>query len=242
LDDTAYGARLLAGGRVPWLDVSSLVSWRGKVQQLLKSSISVLDLAPLTDAWIEANPSVRQAMMAKRRVAAPLRALLAEEGLRRHIRAVLAALRASSAMPLALRSPAPGQWMLQAYQTAFAEQLTPGKDETDSAAVYLADFFRAFGESGIDVLLLEESGGCQSLLNVARHYRWDVGLRVSQVTQGGSMFDFLIAPQEAQGVELDPAFWSGARAPAVPLGGFIYTTIPVDAQPEAVLERLAQLR
>src|SRR5882762_10102358 len=121
LDDTAYGARLLAAGRVPWLDVSSLVSWRGKLQNLLKSSTSVLDLAPLTDAWIEASPSVRHAMTAKRRVTAPVRALLAEEGLRRHVREVLAALRASSAMPLALHSPSPGQWIRQAYQAAFAE-------------------------------------------------------------------------------------------------------------------------
>jgi hypothetical protein len=254
LDDTAYGARLLAGGSPPWLDVSALVSWRRKVQGLLKPSVSVLDVAPLADAWIDANPSVRQAMSAQRRGTAPLRALLSEEGLRLHIKEVLAGLRASSSAPLALGSPSPRKWIRRAYQTAFAEHLTPGEDETDSAAVYLADFLRVFGESSIDVLLLEDDvetapadsqqvGWYQSVLNLARHYRWDVGLRVPQVPQGESLLDFLIAARDAKGVEVDAAFWSGGgAAPHVPPGGFRYAAIPVDAEPEAVLERLAKLR
>src|SRR5256885_5582144 len=89
LDDAAYSARLLAGGSPPWLEVSALVSWRRRVQTLLNASVSVLDVAPLADAWIEANPSLRQAMSAQRRVTAPLRVLLGEEGLRLHIKEVL---------------------------------------------------------------------------------------------------------------------------------------------------------
>jgi len=65
-----------------------------------------------------------------------------------------------------------------------------GADEADTAAMYLADFLRAFGESGVDVLLLEESeqsepasseeagSGTGRAQRCPAHYRWAAGLRL----------------------------------------------------------------
>lgn len=253
LDDTAYSERLLAGGAAPWLDVSAFLSWRQKAQGLLRPDVTSLALGPLIRAWVEANPSLRTSMATQRRVTAPLRALLGEDALRRYIVSVLKALRASSSLPLALVLSSPRRWVAEAHEMAFGEPLAVEEEDTDSASVYLSDFLRSFGECGLDVLLLEEDAASapagveqidwyQSVVNLARHYRWDVGLRTPRELPGESGLDFLIAPEGAKGVEVGQAFWSGGEAPAVAAGGFRHAVIPPDAEPRAVLERLSDLR
>ena len=46
----------------------------------------------------------------------------------------------------------------------------------------------------------------------------------------------------ATGIAVCGEAWSGGGVPEVPDGGFRYVEIPVDAVPEAALERLSALR
>ena len=254
LDDTAYSGRLLAGGRIPWLDVTGLIGWRLKATALLKPSLAALDVGAIAAAFVAASPAQGAALARERGPTGPLAAMLAAVDLRRHVAEVLKGLRHSFRMPLAIVMPSPRAWPALAYSSAFGERPVIGADETDAASVYMADFLRSFGEAGVDVLLLtddattrprtqEEVDWYQSVLNVGRHYRWDVGLRTPQVPAGGEGgFDFLIAPQAARGVDVGDAFWEtdADRPPAGP-GGFLYARVPEDAAPERVLARLARL-
>lgn len=265
LEATAYAGRLLVRDAIPWLDVAAAVSWQRKAQGLLRSEVATLPLAPVCEAWLAAHPELVRAMAAKQRAVFAFKTLLADTALRTHLLELVGGWRASFAsLPLALVLPAPPAWAAHAYAAAHA---TPppaiGEDEADSAAMYLADFLRAFGEADVDALLLEEAAtlsptvaeaAYRSVLNVAAHYRWDAGLHVAAGETEAALvtgFAFVIAkrlpagpsPNLPAGVEVPPTFWEDGEAPPVaPAGGFRYAAIPVTAQPERVLERLAALR
>lgn len=254
LDDTAYTSRLLAGARAPWLDAAEVVAWRRKAQALLQPDVIELDVSALVSAWIEARAPLRASMAAKRRMTAPLRTLLADEALRQHVAEILLGLRGSNAGPIALRIPSPPHWIAQAYEAAFGTSAKPGEDEAESASLYVADFLRAFSEAGLDVLLLDEIPAAtlatpgqaswrQSVINIARHYRWDVGLRADcDIDCDQSDLDFLIAPKGMRAMEVSTSFWETGNVPSIATGSFWFASIPEDAQPELVLERLAALR
>ena len=182
LDAHEYSAKLLANGKAPWLDVAAFVAWQRKAHGLLKPDVVVLPLAPVIEAWIAAHADLRAAMAAKSRAVYPIKTLLADEPLRAHLVELARGLRAGvSGPPLALVLPSPGAWVAIAYRQAHGEAVEVGEDEADSASVFIADFLRAFGEAGVDALRLEEVDGlandvatCQSVLNLAAHYRWDI--------------------------------------------------------------------
>lgn len=262
IDDTAYSNRLLAGGKTPWGHAAEYVAYRRKAAGLLRPGVNVVPLAHFAEAWITAHPDLREAMAAKKRVVVPAKTLLADEEFRAHMIDVLQGLRAAfGSSPLILSLPSPRAWVSIAYRQAFGDDADPevGGDEADSCSVYVAEFLRSFGEVGVDGLLLEEAAGqepasaeeiewYQPVINVAGHYRWDIGLRF----EDGSAFagrvtgmTYVIAPTPlecaANGVVIDDAFWAGSDAPSAPKGGFRYLQIPADAVPEKVLERLATL-
>lgn len=261
LDDVAYVERLLGGGRTPWLESAAFVAFRRKAAGLLKSELTVVPLARMTEAWLGTHAPLKDAMAAKKRAVAPLRSLLAAEDLRANLVDTVRALRSAiSGLPLVLSLPSPRLWVAQAYRAALGSETEVGADEADAGAVYVAEFLRSFGEAGVDALLLEEAAGAepsdaseidwyQPVLNLAAHYRWDVGLRLPDA--GGFKGEvrglgFTIAPTllsgALNGIALPAAFWNGAEAPSAPAGGFRFAEIPADAVPEKVLERLAVLR
>jgi len=263
LDYTDYCGRLLAGGAIPWGDVTRLVDWHRKAQGLLKSDVAALPLRPLIEAWLAAHGDLREAMGGRRRLLYPLKTLLADDALRAHVASALDGLRRTHAgLPLALVLPSPRHFIQLAAAwagTADADEAIEN-DDADSASMYLADFLRAFGDAGIDLLLLEERPGepvsrdgvaaYQAVLNIAGHYRWEIGLRLGgaadDLAGGLAGIDFLIAarpvPGAATGLQLPGAFWTEAEAPVPGAGGdFLFGAIPADARPEVVLERLAAL-
>jgi hypothetical protein len=259
LDYTDYAAALLANGAVPWLDVGAAVAWQRKAQGLLKSDVITLPIAAVCAAWIDAHSLLREAMAAKRRAVVPLKTLLADEALRRHLVELAGGLRACfPALPLALAVPSPRDWVAEAFRQAHGSAVEVGDDEADGAALYVADFLRVFGDSGIDALLLQESAesepaaaealGCyQAVLNLAVHYRWDVGLAApaGRYAGGEARLGFVIAPRALPGARagciVPVEFWSGATPPDCPPQGFRYAVIPAGAQPETVLLRLEAL-
>ncbi|WP_036516738.1 hypothetical protein [Nevskia soli] len=263
LDDLSYVERLLGGGRIDWLDVAGLVALRRKAAGLLRAELTVLPAAAVAAAWIEAQPELRQAMASKPRPVVPLRTLLADPGLRARLDELIRALRAGlPGRPLVLALPSPRRWLAEAYSAAHGAGavLSAGAEEIDTAAVYVAEFLRSFGESGLDAVLLQEALGAEPasaaeiswyrpVLNIAGHYRWDLGLQLPDASGFAGPardLDFIIAPQPLSGctlgVALDGEFWSGAAPPQVPAGGFLFAVVPTNAVPEQVLARLAVLR
>jgi hypothetical protein len=263
LDASAYAGRLLAGGSVPWLNAAELIGWQRKAQGLLKSDVVAVQLAAVCDAWLSAHAALKSSMAEKRRAVYPLKVLLADEALRAHVLEVVNSYRAVfTSMPLALVAPSPRAWAAGAYVQAHGAdaEVEIGDDEADSAAMYMADFLRSFADSGVDILLLDEQDLAQALSasmlacyqtvsNVAEHYRWDMGLRLSSAgaeSVEGAGLAFVVSEKAQAGVsvglEVPAEFWDGADAAAVPAGGFRYVHIPEQAQPEGVLDRLGVLR
>lgn len=262
LDYVDYAGTLLAGGSVPWLDVAATVAWYRKAQGLLRSDVVTVPAWLVMTAWLDTHPALREAMGAKNRAIHPLRTLLSEEPLRDHLGELVKALRSCFAEPvLALGLPSPRLALHEAYAVAFGTGDAPviGEDEVDAACPHIASFLRGFGETGLDTLLLGESAltepaaaaevaWYQSVLNVAAHYRWDVGLAVPGDRFGGGAqgIDFIIAPRAIagvpQGFALPADFWDALPSPVIHVPDFIYATIPTGAVPERVLERLALLR
>ncbi|MGH8505498.1 MAG: hypothetical protein ACRETM_05985 [Stenotrophobium sp.] len=263
LEHATYSGGLLAAGNIPWLDVSALVAWQRKAQGLLKPDVATLPLEPLIGAWLQQHPQLTAAMGQKRRALYPLKTLLADEALRAHVAEALSGLRSCfPKLPLALVIPSPRSWPAQAYGQALGsvEGVEIGADEIDSAAMYIADFLRRFGDSGIDALLLEEAPEAvpasaaeiewyRPLLNVCAHYRWSCGLRFPRTDgkfESVEGVSFIIAPVAVTtvvaGISVPDSFWSDGVVPQCPPGGFRFAEIAADANPEAVLERLAALR
>jgi hypothetical protein len=261
VEDTEYAALLLAGGASPWFDAAAYVAWRRTAQGLFKSDVIALSVGPMFAAWVDADPALRAAMGAKRRVNFPLKTLLAAQTLRRQAGEMLAGLRSTAAqLPLAMVCPSPRAWLQDAYRFAFGESAPEvGEDEVDTATLHCADFLREFGSSGIDSVLLEESPSSEpaaaeelawyrSVLNVGAHYRWDTGLRMAGDRYAGTDvpgFDYCIAARPLRapctGIAIAEDFWSGA-APCDLVADFHFVRIPPGTAPETVLDRLAQLR
>jgi hypothetical protein len=263
LDFTAYAGRLLAGGNVPWLDAPSWLAWHSAAQKLLGSSMLTLPLAPAIEAWLIAHPELQRSMAAKRRPAYALKILLADLGVRELLLELARGLRAAYAsMPYAIVVPSPRAWASLSFQQAHgASPEVLDEDTVESAALYMADFLRAFAGIGANTLLLEESADdepaslaafseYQAVLNVAQHYRWETGVRLpighQNVASDRVNVDFLVAPTllpvPRQGVAVDPAFWVEGPPPPLPKGGFYFARIAPETAPEAVLERLELLR
>ncbi|MGE3774267.1 MAG: hypothetical protein AB7I32_15180, partial [Gammaproteobacteria bacterium] len=111
-----------------------------------------------------------------------------------------------------------------------------------------------------DGLLLEETAGAEPacaeelewyrpVVNVAAHYRWDLGLRLPEASDfvgEATPMDFVIAPRAIAGAVygdvLSPAFWDGAAPDPAAASRFHYASVPATAVPERVLARLAAWR
>jgi hypothetical protein len=266
LDYIGYAGKLLAGGKVPWTAVDGAMAWLRQSQGLLRSSVVPVPVATIAAAWLDQNPGLRTEMAAKSRTIFPLRTLLADPGLRGHLRSLVEATGASmSSLPLVAVIPSPRVWVGLAYDQAFpGSEVDVDEDAIDSAASYIADFLRELPQTVVAGVLLDESAAAeplstdttglyQPIFNIANHYRWQVGILAPQAGNGAAIAaaaaaapDFWITAEpvvgKTCGAIVGAAFWTGEAAPARPDGGFLYAAIPADAQPEAVLERLASLR
>jgi hypothetical protein len=252
IERTEYCGRLLAGGDIPWADVGGFISWQRQAEGLIKSDVTVFPLAVFCAAWIAAHPELGEAMRQKSRTLHALKTMLADEAMRRHIGECLSALGdAKGSRMLVLAMPSPGDWIGIARAQAGAGPASDiGIDEMETAAMYVADFLRAFAETKLDALLLEEgetpgeAAVYQPVLNLAGHYNWDVGL-LSDGAKKTKGIAFVIAaegvPGVPTGIAQSDAFWSGAAVTPCGADGFIYARVPAACAPETVLERLAAI-
>jgi len=262
LDYVDYAAGLLAGGAPPWLHTADCIAWLRKAQGLLHSDVVALPVHAVARVWVSAHAELRQSMAARKKVGYPLKTLLGDAGLRGYLIELLGGLRASFGESiLALTCPAPEAWIAQAYGDAFGDDALVDVDDdaVDAAAVHMADFLRAFGQSGIDALLLDAGAGVAAvtasrlelyrpIFNVCGHYRWDAGLIALEGIEGAAPADMTFAVTRAPapdgcGLVLVPeSYWAGSSVEQGVPGGRLYARIPAHGTPESVLQRLSSLR
>lgn len=256
LDFLAYARRLLLGGRdIPWTEPADFINFHRQAQRLLQPDVVTLPLAEFLTAYLHRHPELRARQVEKRRLAHPLKVLLGAEGARALLQELAQAMRESyPALVLAVAVPLPRHWLCSTYQAAHAAApaaLTT--EDVDAAAMYAADFLRLFANADIDVLLLAGAGDassadlepCAPMRNLAEHYRWDKAALLTSgafAAENGLGLDVLLSPGGSGRVSLLPdSFWS-ERETMASAARLYYATVPTEAEPEQVLERLAGLR
>ena len=99
----------------------------------------------------------------------------------------------------------------------------------------------------------EELSWYQPVFNVAKHYRWSVGIHLPFIDDGFDVpndIDFSIVPSRcavtasARGMDISQLLWDEGNVNSIPKHeeGFYYLTIPAGTQPELVLDTLSSLR
>lgn len=266
LKSFSYTKRLLVGeSGDPWESASRYLAYFSQAQGLLKPDVAVLEVGELFDAWLQRNPAVRAELAGKRKLSYPLRKLLEQpqprELLAEIIEAVLAQLRGQA--PLVLSMPSPGYWLHRASRAAGRGEVELDGDSIEDSAMYVADLARSVSGAAVGGLLLEESFPevnlgptdlelYRPLLNVAKHYRWPLVLRMgegslveSPVLQEIDVFigaGEIPAAGTAHGVDVSRMVWAGEPVSELTPTQFYFVDIPRDAMPEQVLESLAKLK
>lgn len=266
LQSSAYARRLLVGeSGDPWMNVAQYVAFFSLAHGLLKPDVAVVDVGDLFESWLGRNPTAAAALAGKRRPTFALRKLLELEEPRAMLGEVIEALvkHLGGQAPLVLSMPSPRSWLVKANALANQEfgELEP--ECSEDGAMYLADLFRAVSEHPIAGVMLEERPGdpvldaagvdrYRPIINVVRHYRWELALRLGVVSEPAQIspedVDVLIGsgsvsrPSGLAGVDISQQLWAGQ--PVAPLNSrqFYFAEIPLDQQPELVLETLARLR
>ncbi|RTL57015.1 MAG: hypothetical protein EKK46_03290 [Rhodocyclaceae bacterium] len=264
LKASAYTRRLLLGeSGDPWESASKYLAYFSQAQGLLKPDVAVIEVGELFDAWLQRNPAAKAELTAKRKLSFPLRKLLEQtaprELLAEIVEAVVAHLRGQA--PVVLAMPSPRFWLHLANR-AVDREVELDDDNIEDAAMYVADLVRSVSSLPVGGILFEEAPGdvlpgpvnaelYRPMVNVAKHYRWPLALRLGggALSEAPALADIdvfigadgLPVAGSAHGVDISASLWTQDAAPLAQ-NQFYFVEIPRDAQPEQVLERLARLR
>lgn len=268
LKSSAYTRQLLKGSADAdvWDSAASYLAWFSQAQGLLRPDVAVIEVGELYDAWVARSGGLEALLGKRRNPTMALRRLLEADAPRALLAEVLDAVAAHlrGQTPMVLAMPSPRHWLRHANRLAHQPDDPPDPDTVDDASMYLADLLRSVSTKAVDGVLLEEAAGdaafsaqglqgYRSLVNIARHYRWALALRLPHgipVPQGSELagFDAVIATTTphhvdapvpaAMGDDASEAFARAMPAPALAAGHFHFAEIPADMRPEAVLETL----
>ena len=138
----------------------------------------------------------------------------------------------------------------------------PSFDELDDLATALAGIVRSLADKPIAGLLVartsaapwtaDEADAYEPLFSAAHHYGWVTAMAVDAtlLAEDFAGVDILLCAEadlaaakgsRRLGGGLSSAYWSGTSAAALPPGALAYGVIPVDGEPEHIVERCAQL-
>lgn len=266
LKSSAYTQRLLLGATGdPWASASQYLSYFSQAQGLLKPDVAVIEVGELFDSWLNRNPEFKPEMVGKRKLSYPLRKLLEQPQpralLAEIVGAVLAHLRGQK--PLVLAMPSPRHWLQHANALAGREAIDVDSDAIEDSAMYIADLARAVSVYEVGGLLFEEAIGDQSselidlelyrpIINVAKHYRWPLAVRLGDagVVSNSALSEIEVLIGEsglernglAQGVNVSTTLWGNEALLPLKTTQFYFAEVPRDERPEHVLDCLARVR
>ncbi|WP_424193616.1 hypothetical protein ACMYR3_00860 [Ampullimonas aquatilis] len=266
LKSFSYTRRLLLGeSGNPWESASQYLVYSSQAQGLLKPDVAVIEIGELFESWLKQHPDVATEMVGKRKLSYPLRKLLEQTGpralLAEIIGAVLVQLRGQ--VPLVLSMPSARCWLYQASAMAGRELTEVDDGSVEDAAMYMADFLRAFSSFEVGGVLLDDTvqhdqsakadlSLYRPIMNVVKHYRWSLAFRMNSdgLVENDALqeVDIFIGQQDlppvgkAQGVDITPLLWEGVPLPELLPHQFYFVDVPKDAKPETVLEKLSTIR
>jgi hypothetical protein len=274
LDFIPYAKRLFSGGRNDiWQNPDTFISVYSQGQGLLRSDILSIPVGEVYLSLLERKSGLVEEWAGKRPTFA-LKKLLALDEPREFLTEVLAGLQNlyRGAQPIALTLPSPQKWLQWLHtEVRPGQEISINSDDVEAAAMYVAEYVRAFSTSGLAAVVLEEPVDpvihlqeaitlYQPIVNLANHYQWSVGISLNgtmvECSEGDDEVDFyLLANSDPatisgywekglnSGGGLNKAFWSGEQnVPKPSYNGFAYGIIPEEAEPEMVLSQLKKLR
>ncbi|MBL4803021.1 MAG: hypothetical protein JKY45_14145 [Emcibacter sp.] len=267
IDFNAYAKKLLLGAEEnPWTTPATYMAFYGQAHGLVSAEIVVIDVWDLFEHWFEEDQNALPSMAGKRRVTVALKRMLEAYQPRELLAEVITAMSNNygDSVPLVLVMPSPRSLLVKAHKAANGIEIEPDEMNVDTASMYVADYLRYFSALNLSGVLLvedadlmpacgEELNWYQPVFNVARHYRWSVGVQLPFSDEGFKLpeaIDFSISPAgsktetEVNLVDITSPIWDGEGSVdmLVPENGFHYMSIPAGVKPEFVLETLSSLR
>ncbi len=260
-----YTKKLLLGvDENPWTTPASYMAFYGQAHGLVKAEVVVLDVWDLFQHWMKEDEEAISSMAGKKRVTVALRTMLEAFAPRELLAEVITAVgnNYGGSVPMVLVMPSPRSLLAKAHKAANGVDVVPEESHIDTASMYVADFLRYFSETGLSGVLLmedaalmpesaEEISWYQPVFNVAKHYRWSVGVHLPFTGEGFDLpsdVDFSIVPAgssaNSMGIDISSSLWTeqGADGLSDRENTFYYLTIPEDIKPELVLDTLSSLR
>ena len=261
-----YTKKLLLGeGENPWTTPASYMAFYGQAHGLVKADVVVLDVWDLFQHWMEEDEKAIPSMAEKKRVPYALKTMLDAFAPRELLAEVITAVSNNygGETPIVLVVPSPRSLLIKAHKAATGNDAEPEEMAVDTAAMYLADFLRYFSDTDLSGVLLvedeslmpastEELSWYQPVINVAKHYRWSVGVHLPFSDSGFKApddIDFSIVPAgssaaaNTMGIDISQPLWEqGAEGLSVGENSFYYLSIPTEVQPELVLDTLSSLK
>jgi hypothetical protein len=261
-----YAKHLLAGDDGnPWASAGAFLAFFSQAQGLLRPSVAILDVRDMYLTWLKTDTAARTELSGKRRPMAAMKYVFEAEKPRALLREIISAVafQLKDSTPLVLSVPSPRHWFWLAASQSSGADIDVSSDDAENAAVYLADFVRAFSDLPISGILLEERAEVtiteqdaftcyKPVFNVSKHYRWPVCVRLPK--QGGPyQFDATdiamvigAEPSNPTGivwaVDVSDAAWSASSLPALSSEQILFIDIPTNEVPEKVLDTLNKVR
>jgi hypothetical protein len=261
LDYTDYANRLFNhDNQNIWINPVTFLSVLSQGQSLLRSDIISLSLLPFYLNWLNEYPEELDALKGKK-MKIIFKKILSLDPPKQNIQEVLKGIGHSykDIQPIVLMIPSPQLWLIEAAKltdndlTAFDENLV------DAASMYLADFLRNFSEAGLSAVVIQEAAEpilpfdavevlYQPIINVARHYQWEIGYWEKNSEVKNSFTNFYLSPKNQTQLEnsvflLNDSWWSDTSDNSFILEkDIVFGRIPNDAVPELVLTKLKDIR
>jgi len=264
IDFDAYTKKLLlAKGENPWTTPAAYTAYYSQAVGLVKADVAAINFWDLCAHWMQEDAAAIPSMAGRSRPTVALKTMLETVSLRELLAEVIVAINNNfgTRLPLVLVMPSPRSLLIKAHAAANQVVIEPTESHIDTAAMYCADFIRYYSETPLSGILLEESpdslpaGGeelswYQPIFNVAKHYRWSVGLNLpsDQECDIPDGIDFVISPgaqgehHKYLGKNITQELWDENAEVYIPDAGFVYLSIPEDIRPESVLDTLASVK
>lgn len=255
VEHDAYGGAVVRqGGAIPWTDLAALSGYVGQVQSLLDPDAVWLDVEALYAAHLAAEPGLLGELGARSRPGYALRTLLGDPSAADRVATTVRTLADLTRRPVLLDVPSPARWLGRVHAAAGTPVDAVDADRADTASMYLAQWLGKLGGLPVALVLLDARAAAgdlavvtaetlpdySSIANVVGHFEWGLALRGA----GGVE----VPAGQATVTEIPGTFWAGTDLndngdveAADPTAGVLLTTIPAEAPPERVLERLARL-
>ncbi len=239
MDAEAYAQQVLLQGKaIPWHDATAYSNHLGQAVALLKPQVAVVAVDKMIKKELADNQTLADAMGAKKRSGFALKAFMGDKDFRAAAGALVTTVAKTLHLPIVVQLPSPLEILYLTARAAQAAEPEFDDDDAENAAIYYADWLRAFTDADIAGLIFDERAGdiadaaYQPVKNTAEHYRWSIGVRREKQVHFSD-------PQVTIPV-LSSDYWTSGQS-ADTIVGVVFSEIAKDAVPETVLELLEKL-